>query len=361
MSQRPNSAPLVDREVRIADRVVFVGGQPGCGKTMLTPIIGSLDRVEIQKFNYPIEHICTLHYLGKISDDVAATMVRMLADLDLYNLMMSREVNFRPSDLSSVFRNAKPWRYFRRAFQAGDEAVMPRIRDGRPVLNLVMHDLLMRSKALFLGLGDRMTLVELVRHPLYMIKQWMKNVEQFYDDKTGDRDYPRDFSLRIQDGSKLIPWWALGIEDAYHLKNPMDKTIYAIKHHREKSDEAYKGLSTEERTRVVRVSFEKFVLDPMPDLKHIAAALGTAIGGATLRAMKKQNVPRRMIADGIALPIYKRYGWVPPQKGSTERQELESRRAWAAKQASPQALEILDRISAEYEANYMKEILDGRS
>jgi hypothetical protein len=286
-------------------------------------------------------------------------MVRMLADLDLYNLMMSREVNFRPSDLSSVFRNSKPWRYFRRAFQAGDEAVMARIRNGKPVLNLVMHDLLMRSKALFLGLGDRLTLVELVRHPLYMIKQWMKNVEQFYDEKISDRDYPRDFSLRIQDGSKLIPWWALGIEDAYHLKNPMDKTIYALEHHLKKSAEAYESLSTGEKGRVVIVSFEKFVLDPMPDLNRISSTLGTAIGRATRRAMKKQNVPRRMIAEGIALPIYKKYGWDPPRKGSTERQELESRRAWAAKQASPQALETLDRMSVEYEANYMKEILDG--
>ena len=44
-------------------------------------------------------------------------MIRFLIDLKVYNTMMSRDVNFRPSDLSSVFNNVDPNKYLKRLFR----------------------------------------------------------------------------------------------------------------------------------------------------------------------------------------------------------------------------------------------------
>ena len=38
--------------------------------------------------------------------------------------------------------------------------------------------------------------------------------------------------------------------------------------------------------------------------------------------MKKQNIPRKKVSDGISLDIYKRCGWVPPDKKLSEAEEL---------------------------------------
>ena len=100
--------PQVIRKPHLAEKIIIVDGQGGCGKTMLSPIIAALDRVELLTYAYQTEHICALRYLNKIDNNTAITMVRMLTDLQLYNTMMSREVNFRPRDLSSVFRDANP-------------------------------------------------------------------------------------------------------------------------------------------------------------------------------------------------------------------------------------------------------------
>ena len=102
------------RNRHLAPKIIVIDGLPGCGKTMLSPIISALDRVEVMTFSYELEYILTLSYLGKITDDAANTMIRISTDLKLYNLMMSRETNFRPSDLSSIFKHKSPIRYIKR-------------------------------------------------------------------------------------------------------------------------------------------------------------------------------------------------------------------------------------------------------
>ena len=61
--------------------------------------------------------------LDKLDDDAAKAMVRMMSDHKIYQNMMGRDVNFRYSDLSSVFQNPKPLRYIRRIFSEGDMEV----------------------------------------------------------------------------------------------------------------------------------------------------------------------------------------------------------------------------------------------
>ena len=101
-------------------KVVMIDGFPGCGKTMLSPIISAFDRVEIMQYAPLIEQICELRYLDSIDEDVAESMVRMNTDLLIYNVMMGRNSNCRPTDLSSIFKH-KPLKHIRRMLASGDE------------------------------------------------------------------------------------------------------------------------------------------------------------------------------------------------------------------------------------------------
>jgi hypothetical protein len=95
----------------------------------------------------------------------------------------------------------------------------------------------------------------------------------------------------------------------------------------------------------------------MPYMKEIESALGSKITKHTLRTMKNQKVPRTKIADGIPLEVYKRCGWVPPREGLTEKEELQVRREYALQSASAKAMAVLDKMSAEYEKQFMDTIL----
>src|SRR5579884_777247 len=156
--------PAFVRESHIAGTVVLSTGLPGCGKTMMSPIISALDRVEMQRYDYGVEHVALLSDFGSMAPDAAAAYIRIHTDLDLYNLMMSRETNFRRSDLSSVWKDARPWRYVRRLFQAGDGAVLPAIAAEQPILHLVTHSSMCTCRPLFAALGDRLRIIDVVRH-----------------------------------------------------------------------------------------------------------------------------------------------------------------------------------------------------
>lgn len=338
----------VVREKHLAEKVVIVNGQPGCGKTMLSPIVAALDRVELLTYALEIECICALHRLQRIESDAAAVMVRMLTDYKLYTTMMSRETNFRPRDLSSAFRDAHTMRYVRRLFQKGDEFVPERIRRERPILNLTTHNLLPCGEPIFAGLGKRVVFVEVVRHPLYMLKQQALNMERLFH---GD---VRDFTMYFKYGEHQLPFFVQGWEEIFLGSNAVEKAIYAMERLTRAADEKRVCLSERYDANILVVPFERFVVDPWPYMKQLEHALGSRVTSTTRKMMRKQRVPRKKYAEGIDLQIYRRCGWEPPESGASEKDELAVRRQFAADQASSEAMRVLDGICAEYEQRYMQ-------
>ncbi len=341
-----NKIRKVIRTPHLAQQIVIVDGHPGCGKTMLSPIVAALDRVELLTYAYEVEHMCSLHLLGKIETDAAVSMVRLLTDLQLYNTMMGRETNFRPGDLSSVWMDIDPWRYVKRIFSKGDECVPQRIAQERPILHLTTHNLLAMAGPVFEALKERLVFIEVVRHPLYVIKQHVLNMERLMEDS-------RHFTLYSQYGDQNIPCWTHGWEEKFVNSNSADKAIYSIQKLKEMSDKVQEGVEKKYDAKIIEVPFERFVINPKPFLEKIIQALGSQLTLKTEHMLKKQNVPREKFSSGIGLKVYKRCGWQPPVKGSTEEEEFASRRDYVAQQASSEGLKILDRLSERYEEQYL--------
>lgn len=349
-----NQEIQIVREPHLAEKIVFVDGQEGCGKTMLSPIVAALERVELLTFPYPIEHICCLNFLKKIEFDAAVAMVRMLTDLRIYNDMMSREVNFRPSDQSSVFHDAKWFKYLLRLFQQGDRAIPQRIAAERPILNLTTHKLLSISEPVFNALGNRVVFIEMVRHPLYMLKQDTLNMDRLINNA-------RDFVIYFSRGNKTVPCYAFGWEDLFLRSNSVEKAIYKIQRLTERTEVALETFLKKYSAQILIIPFEQFVTNPWPYMKKIEALLETKITFSTRRMMKRQRVPRKVYSAGAPLKIYKRCGWEPP-KSTDENNEFALRRQFALQSgASREAMAVLDRLSADYEEKYLGGKKDYRS
>jgi len=343
--------PIVIRDEMLLENLVLVDGQAGCGKTLFTAIVAAMDRVELLNYSPELENICALKYLDKIQTDAAETMIRIQMDLILYETMMSRRTNFRPSDLSSTFRDVDFLTYVKRLFSKGNEVIPKRIKEEKPILHFATHNLLAFSEPVLKALGERVVLIEVVRHPLYMLIQQTLNQINLFDTS----GTARQFHIYIKHKDKQLPFWNIGQEELYLNTNPVESAIYEMQRlsdltesFKEKIRESYGG-------QIVTIPFEEFVLEPWPYMKRIENLLATKVTSKTRKVMKKHNIPRKKIADGIPLAIYKRCGWKPPAKGLNEKQEIEKRRQYAIEQgAGKEALEVLDKISAEYEQNYLK-------
>lgn len=330
----------ISRDSQLLNKVVIVDGFPGCGKTMLSPIISSFNKVEIMQYAPVIEQAAELWGLNKIDDDVATSLIRMNADLLIYNVMMGRNTNCRPSDISSIFRD-KPFRYLSRMLKKGDEIVPELIARNAPILHLTTHMLLPNAKPIFDALGDKLTFLEVVRHPLYMIIQQEKNFKMF--------EGVRNQHIRYSKNNKEYTFFNDGWEDKFDISNTYEKSIYSMKWY-------YDKLSSIRHHNCLIIPFEKFVKKPDEYMLRISKHISSAITKNVTTEMKKQKVPRGMLTDSPALKIYKRCGWKPPTGGS-ESDELEDRRNLIAENVSSDALAILDSICKAYTEKYINKEL----
>lgn len=333
------------RQELLVDKIVIIDGQPGCGKTMLSPIVSSFSRVELLNYAFEIEFICRLYNLNKIDEDAAIALVRMFVDHKLYQTMMGRETNFRYSDLSSAFKDSNPLRYFKRIFQQGDMIIPDKIKKERPILNITTHDLLSVSDPVFEGVGFKTVFIEVVRHPLYMVKQQELNMERLVNNV-------RDIQVNIEYKGKELPYFAAGWEQLFSDSNAMERAIYYIHKTTQKSNAKRNFWEGDVKASIITIPFERFVIDPMPYIKNIESKLGTSMGKKTSAIMKKQNVPRKILSDSPKLNIYKRCGWKPPT-GKSEEEELNERRSMVAEKCSKVALSIMDKLTEEYTLKYL--------
>ena len=341
-----NDQREIVRPPHLAEKIVFVDGIPGCGKTMMAPIVGGLARVELVQYSYQVEYICSLQFLGKIDDAAAAALIRMFTDLQLYNSMMSRETNFRVSDLSGVRLNPRSWKYLLRLFLPGDAVVLDRIHQERPILNLVTHCLLPISLPIFAALNDRVRIIEVERHPLYMLKQQFKYMPRYGTDV-------RDFNIWFNHEGQTLPWFANGWEKKFFESCPMNQAIYLMDEMHRLMENVLSKLTEQQKTQVLFIPFERFVTDPWPFMERLESFLDTKVTNTTRRVMKQQKVPRKMYSEGIDLRIYKKYGWEPPKEGADEAEEFERRRQFAAEHATVEAMDVLDRLCNDYEGKYL--------
>ena len=207
----------VSRKQQMLHKVVLIDGFPGCGKSMLSTIISAFDRVEILQYPYFIEQICILHFLDRIDNDAAESMIRLVSDLLIYNVSMGRQTNCRPGDLSSIFRH-KPLQHIRRMLSEGDRIIPQKIKENKPILNISTHIQLPNRELLFNSLKDKLIFYEVVRHPLYMIIQHEKNFKMLETSISQGVNYSID--------GKEYPFFALGWENLFDKSNSYEKAIY---------------------------------------------------------------------------------------------------------------------------------------
>lgn len=337
---------VVSSRCHFAESVVFLDGLTGTGKTMMGPLISSLNRVELGRFEYLYECLCELDALKKIDRDAGEYMMNMWADLSLYNSMIARETNFRWNDLSGVFRNPRPWPYVRRLFMKDGAVVLDRIRNERPILHLISHQALGAMDLAFRVFGDRLRVVEMVRHPFYLLEHWYTYIDRYGTD-------PRDFTLWIDHKGKALPWFAAGMEERYAASNAMDRVIFSVEALVTQAETFKASLPQARRLQIVTVPFERFVLGPLEYMQKISESLKTEMTALTHKELKRQKCPRTQVAAGPDKAIYRRYGWKKPDLRVDEKAVLVKKREFALqKGASRSALDALDRMAQNYEKQY---------
>ena len=334
----------ISRQKNLLEKVLIVNGQPGCGKTLISSIVSSFDRVEIMKYSTELENITRLNYLKKISDDASSSLLKCCLDEMIYSNLMSRNINFRFTDLSSAFRYPITMKYIKRLFNKGDENIPNLINKTKPILHLTTHDLFPYSKILFSTFKKKITFIEVVRHPLYMIKQ--QTINYINHKKNSARTF--HIKILLDSGHEVrINDPRLNGEIINDNTSPIDLAVYTMKVY---FDFILMNLNSFSKSNIIFIPFENFVTDPSPYMALIYKSLQTNQTKLTKNILKREKVPRKKFSDGLNLKVYEKFGWTKPIKGFTERDELNERIKWTKEMnISYKCSKILDEISEKYE------------
>ena len=339
------------RQLHFAKKIIVVDGMIGGGKALLASVISSLPKVEMWLSRPQIEQICALYHLGHISLDAAKTLINTWMDEEIYHQNIGRNINFKPSDASSVFKNARTLKYLKRLFKNPLEA-KESIKTEKPILNLMTHVITSYAKPLFEAVGENLVYIRVCRHPMssYMIKhnaQWTERWEK--DGRHGHILYK---TFDRNSNPIYLPFYAKSIETVYLNSNSIDRAILLFDEWIRNSDNFIDEVKKSTRATIIEIPYEKFVFQPEAYIAKIALSLGVKPDKKTQKMMRRQGVPRNSLTDAPKNRYFLDMGWEAPKKKLTLDDHFTEGRNYASKTASKESLQILDKLSEAYKTRH---------
>jgi len=281
----------------LTNDIIFIDGLWGSGKSLLGPIVSGMDRVEKVKVEHIYEYVAILSHLEKISPDAVSWMLKTYGDLSQYNNIIGREVNLRWNDDSGLAVNPNMFTYIKRLFKGEGDHKITEINDNNIALNVMSHMLMLVPNPIFDTYGDRVKIIEIVRHPLYMVPHWVAFMERF--------DSPRNFTASFHFKGVKIPWFVAGWENEYIEASKIDKILICIIRLYEWLEDSTMN-NLENGNQILTLSFENLVMSPSKPLQELEDFLGRKHYPRLTSLLRKQKVPRATISQGRG---HAAYGW----------------------------------------------------
>ena len=263
----------------LARNIAFIDGQSGSGKSLIGPIISSLKNSEYWLHDQLFEEIVILLSHRKISLDAARSILGIHADMDLYNLLIGRDVNFRDKDTSGVSYGYVKKRFQNRLKLKDGDRIVDTINSLNPFLLINTHHILMNLKYIKKIFHNRnIKFISIARNPITLIKNFHAN--------NWEKKYltnQREFTLTMTKNNKELNAWFLSKYSDKKLTFIEKYTSFVIDYQNFQNKLSNKNH--------IFIKFEKFVNKPENYIFILEKVFGkkTAI---TRKLLKSFGLPR---------------------------------------------------------------------
>jgi hypothetical protein len=329
-------------KTKLYSKALILDGLSGTGKTMFSAVFNSLTKVEAPRFDYALEFVLCTSFLDEISPQSASVIADLLLNQRVYDSSISREVNFRWKDLSSVLQSGKSLEYFKRLFLKDGDASYKRILEKSPIPIIITHNLFPALNPVIGFLDNRVSIVETIRHPLSLIEHWVYTFEIYQDSK-------RDFTIWSNLNNDLVPWFAKEWSSEYLSYNNYERAVHLITWYYQK---LWFLTSSKSNSNILIIPFEKFVLGPDTFIENICVHFNIKQTKHTKAEKKKQNIPRSRIDEGVNKNIYRRYGYSGPDRSKSIEEIHQIQLSELQNKVSAKVYQMLIDVNKEYEKNY---------
>lgn len=272
----------------LASKIILIDGFSSSGKSLVCPLITALNKVENWQIDYSYEQIAILYYQDKISINSVRAIYNTRTDELIYNLFLSRNINFRKTDMTSPFFIENEDKYLKRLDKKEGNDVVKEIQQIEPIIPLHIHYIFGYTDILLKAFRNKLSLyIIMLRDPLYLVCTWDKDnwVNRIGTDN-------RDYHLTLNYKNKIIPWFAKEYANEYIKANDTEKSILTIYNLYKRIFSMYECLNFDEKQKIMIIFFDEFINHPMDYVDKICQSLNTTKSQDFDKMMSMLSLPR---------------------------------------------------------------------
>ena len=155
----------------LSNKIVFVDGLARTGKAMLNTILLGFENLSSIQFINILEQLLPMYVHKKITKDAISALLRHYLNENFYNYKISRNVNFRYDDLTSIHKTKDSKEFYKNLGKKDGDEIIGELLQENIIFQFQTHDLLTHYEK-FLELEIDAHLIELFRNPIDTVHSW---------------------------------------------------------------------------------------------------------------------------------------------------------------------------------------------
>ena len=248
-----------------------------------------MKKSEYWVYDHLFEEVVVLLVNNKIDLSSAKSLLRIHADMNLYNLAIGRNVNFRLNDHSGVYYGMMQKEFNKRLKIKDGDHILKKILKKNMWLPIMSHNILIYSSYLNKLFADReIFFISISRNPAKLICD-------FYDGKWQSKinNNVRELFLTYKKKNKIYPWFLSNSKNSKSfIESYAEFVLYYYKYQKRLKLNHY------------LIRFENFVKKPEKDLENLKKILGSQTK-TTKKILRFFNLPRNKEDNSLKDDLHK--------------------------------------------------------
>ena len=265
----------------ITKNIILIDGLSRSGKLLLGGLISSFDNTEQVEFSETIENILPAVRSKKIDFYFAKAFIYNFLNMQIYNKYLSRKVNFRINDVTSILRSRNPKIYYKRLKAVEGDNLVKRIKKSKQIHPFITHHTL-GNIYILKKMNLNFKIVEILRSPIEIAFSWTINkklISRFVND-------PRLFTL-IQKNNKKFNVYNTPISLENLKKKEFEICVNLV------CAEIIKLIKNIKKNKknIFLTTYDLLTQETKSELKKISLFLKTKINKKTIEFIKREKCP----------------------------------------------------------------------
>ena len=265
------------------NNVVIITGSLNSGKSMVAPIVSSLQKVEHLRKLIEVDQILHLINLKKIEKETGYFFIRHYLDKSFYEQLIGRNLNYRVGDETSIFTAKNPSDLKKRIFlKRGDHIIKNHVKN-KTTFCMDTHDGMMLFH-LWREVNKKFKIINVFRNPIDTVNGCF-NVGQGKIEKILFNEI-----IMFKKNKNIFPLYFLDNYKDYPKKSPMDRVIDEVLFCLKNEYSNYKKFKNDKNC--LFLENQDFAENTNENIFKICKFLKTRKTKYTSKIMKRENCPR---------------------------------------------------------------------